>query len=241
MPGAITPKQAQNAGAGATASTGLLNDNQAAFASRLSAQTGLDLYVVAAWVHLEEPASASKAPNGANNWLNIGDTGSGNFAGSDPAWSDPIAAADKTAAWLKGQPIAGYGAPSAGIRGILNTAGKSPATQIAAIQHSGWAASGYPSFGSVYTAISGSKSVAAQLANAIGSPLVAAGSVASSIPNAISSTGDFLAKLWSALINPKTWLRIAMGIAALVLLIFGLFELAGGNGGKIAQHVPIPV
>ena len=33
---------------------------------------------------------------------------------------------------------------SAGIRAILSTAGQSPAAQVAAIQRSGWASSGYP-------------------------------------------------------------------------------------------------
>lgn len=239
MPGAVTPQQSQNAIAGATASTGLLNNSQATFASRLAADTGLDPYVVAAWVHLEEPASASSAPNGANNWLNIGDTGSGNFAGNDPAWTDPIKAADQTAAWLKGTPISGYGPPSGGIRAILATAGHGVTSQIAAIQHSGWAASGYPDFGSVYSKISGSNSTVAQLANAAGAPLVAAGDVASAVPDAVASVGSAVGSIATLLTSGQFWLRLGEGIAGLLLLYLGLHALTGNSNsvGDQVKHV----
>jgi hypothetical protein len=60
-------------------------------------------------------------------------------------WSDPTAAADATAGWLKGQnTIPGYGQASSGVQSILSTVGQSPQTQVAAIQSSGWASSGYP-------------------------------------------------------------------------------------------------
>ena len=51
-----------------------------------------------------------------------------------------------SAGWLKGQnTIPGYGTASAGVQAILHTAGQSPQAQIAALQQSGWASSGYPS------------------------------------------------------------------------------------------------
>lgn len=139
-----------------TAAAGQLNKNQQSFAAELASKTGLDVNVIAAWLLAEEPASAAQAPNGANNWLNIGDTGSGNFGGNAAAWANPVSAADATAAWLAGgNAIPGYGTASPGIRSILSTAGQPPAAQITAIQHSGWAASGYPDLPQVYTSVSG--------------------------------------------------------------------------------------
>ena len=42
-----------------------------------------------------------------------------------------------------------------GIRAILSTGGQSPEAQIAAIQHSGWASSGYPSLPALYQQVTG--------------------------------------------------------------------------------------
>lgn len=128
---------------------GALNARQLTFANTLSKLTGLNSAVVKGWVLGEEPPSAANAPNGANNWLNIGDTGSANYAGSNPAWNNPVTAAQLTAAWLKGAPIPGYGAASSGIRSILSTSKQSLSAQVAAIQGSGWAAGGYPSLPSL--------------------------------------------------------------------------------------------
>lgn len=135
--------------------SGRLNANQQAFASRLAADTGLDAGVVAAWVTAEEPASAAQAPNGANNWLNIGDTGSGNYGGGSSVWASPVTAADETAQWLAGKSLPGYGPASAGVQSILATAGQSAQAQIQAIQGSGWASSGYPDLLSIYQSIAG--------------------------------------------------------------------------------------
>lgn len=123
---------------------GALNQNQLVFANTLSKLTGLNSAVTKGWVLAEEPASASAAPNGPNNWLNIGDTGSGNYAGGNPAWRNPIAAAHLTANWLKGMSLPGYGPASPGIQAIPATSRQSIATQVYAIQHSGWASGGYP-------------------------------------------------------------------------------------------------
>lgn len=146
-------------GGGGSASLGSagskLNANQRTFASQLAADTGLDPRVVAAWVLSEEPASASNAPNGANNWLNIGSTDSGFYGAGNPAWGDPARAADFTASWIRGTADPGFGSASAGIRGILSTVGQDAHSQILAIQHSGWASSGYPGLESVYMALAG--------------------------------------------------------------------------------------
>lgn len=138
--------------------TGQMTTGQQQFASRLAADTGLDPGVVSAWLLAEENGSAASSRQAANNndWLNIGYTDSGTYGSGDSIWSDPAAAADATAGWLKGQnTIPGYGTASGGIQAILSTAGQTPQAQIAAIQNSGWASSGYPSLPGLYSSLAG--------------------------------------------------------------------------------------
>lgn len=145
------------AGLPAKAST-MLTSAQQTFAARLAADTGLDTGVISAWVLAEESggAAVSRQTSGNNDWLNIGYTDGGTYGSSDSIWSDPTAAADATAGWLKGQnTIPGYGSASSGIQAILGTAGQPPAAQISALQGSGWASSGYPSLPSLYQQIAG--------------------------------------------------------------------------------------
>jgi hypothetical protein len=140
------------------AAQGMLTSGQQQFASRLAANTGLDPHVIAAWLLAEESGGAAQSRQAQNNndWLNIGYTDSGTYGSADSIWSNPITAADATAGWLKGQKtIPGYGTASAGIQAILQTAGQSPQAQIAALQHSGWASSGYPSLPSLLAQVSG--------------------------------------------------------------------------------------
>jgi hypothetical protein len=135
-----------------------LTSGQQQFASRLAAQTGLDPGVISAWLLAEESGGAAQSRQSQNNndWLNIGYTDSATHGSGDSIWSDPTTAADATAGWLKGQnTIPGYGTASSGIQSILGTAGQPPAAQIAALQHSGWAASGYPSLASLYQQVAG--------------------------------------------------------------------------------------
>ncbi|MGN6868931.1 MAG: hypothetical protein ACTHMY_11080 [Solirubrobacteraceae bacterium] len=130
-----------------------LTSDQQQFASRLAAQTGLDPSVISAWLLAEESGGAAQSRQAQNNndWLNIGYTDSGTYGSADPIWSNPTTAADATAGWLKGQnTIPGYGTASSGIQGILSTAGQPASVQIAALQNSGWASSGYPSLPSLY-------------------------------------------------------------------------------------------
>jgi len=153
---------------GSTSSTGsstlpsatstMLTSDQRQFASRLAADTGLDPGVVSAWLLSEESGGAAAARQGANNndWLNIGYTDSATYGSGDSIWSSPTAAADATAGWLKGQnTIPGYGTASSGIQAILQTAGQDPSAQIAALQSSGWASSGYPDLPSLYAQLAG--------------------------------------------------------------------------------------
>jgi hypothetical protein len=130
-----------------------LTSDQQQFAARLSAQTGLDPSVISAWLLAEESGGAAQSRQAQNNndWLNIGYTDSATYGSTDSIWSNPVTAADATAGWLKGQnTIPGYGTASSGIQGILSTAGQPASVQIAALQNSGWASSGYPSLPSLY-------------------------------------------------------------------------------------------
>jgi len=140
------------------AATSQLTTDQQQFVARLAQDTGLDPQVVSAWVLAEESGSAATARQGASNndWLNIGYTDSATYGADDSVWSDPITAADATAGWLAGQDtVPGYGTASAGVQSILGTAGQPAATQIAAIQGSGWASSGYPDLPALYAQVSG--------------------------------------------------------------------------------------
>ena len=141
--GAALPSSAQT----------MLTSNQQQFAARLAADTGLDPGVISAWLLAEESGGAAQSRDSQNNndWLNIGYTDSATYGSSDSIWSNPVTAADATAGWLKGQnTIPGYGTPSSGIQAILGTVGQPASTQIAALQNSGWASSGYPSLPSLY-------------------------------------------------------------------------------------------
>jgi hypothetical protein len=135
-----------------------MTPGQQRFATQLAAETGLDPQVVSAWMLAEESggAAASREAEGNHNWLNIGWTDSGRYGTDGAAWSDPAAAAHATAGWLQGQDtIAGYGKASAGVQSILTSAGQPPELQIAALQHSGWASSGYPDLPAVYRGLAG--------------------------------------------------------------------------------------
>ena len=137
---------------------GLLTTGQQQFASRLAAQTGLDPGMISAWLLAEESSGAAQSRQSANNndWLNIGYTDSGTYGAGASIWNDPITAADATAGWLKGQDtIPGYGRASAGVQAVLSTAGQPPASQIAALQQSGWASSGYPDLPGLYQQLVG--------------------------------------------------------------------------------------
>jgi hypothetical protein len=165
---AMSPTSAASSAAGGpVAATGaaipakaatMLTSGQQQFASQLAADTGLDSGVVTSWLLAEESggAATSRQANNNNDWLNIGYTDSGTFGSGDSVWANPVSAANATAGWLKGQnTIPGYGTASSGIQTILSTAGQPPATQISALQTSGWASSGYPDLPSLYQQVSG--------------------------------------------------------------------------------------
>jgi hypothetical protein len=199
--------------------------NRQVFEAELARQTGLDPAVIHAWVSAESGNERyGTAPAGSNqNWLNIGffDSGPGKLAYSQ-AFADPKTAADYTARFMRGS----WGGASPGIRSILNTVGQSAQHQIAAIGSSGWATN--PQYGSNILALFNHPGpyVAPDpnsLSSIVGQVAGAAGQTASTIGNAATSVPDFLGKLS----DPRTWLRVAMALGAIILLTFGLFELAG--------------
>jgi hypothetical protein len=163
MSGVAPTTGATPLGPGATAAlpagaSTMLTSDQQQFASRLASETGLDPGVVSSWLLAEESGGAaqSRQSQGNNDWLNIGYTDSGTFGSGDSVWSDPNTAADATAGWLEGKDtIPGYGTASSGIQAIVGTAGRPPADQIAALQGSGWASSGYPTLTSLYSQVTG--------------------------------------------------------------------------------------
>jgi len=149
---------AAQTGAATPAASSLLSSAQQQFAARLSADTGLDSGVVDSWLLAEESGSAATSRQSADNndWLNIGYTDSATYGSSDSVWSDPVSAADATAGWLAGKDtIPGYGTASSGVQSILQTVGQGASAQIAAIQGSGWASSGYPDLPTLYQQVTG--------------------------------------------------------------------------------------
>lgn len=125
--------------------------NQKAFAAELQAKTGLDPGVIAAWMAAEEPVGATSGYAGTQDWLNVGITDSGPEGAGNSVWQSPVTAADATAQWLAGTwSDPGFGTASAGIQAILKSVSGGAAAQIAAIQSSGWASSGYPDLPSLY-------------------------------------------------------------------------------------------
>lgn len=221
------------------ATAGALNDNQAQFAAELAQKTGLDGAVIAAWLLAEEPKSATAAPWGANNWLNIGGPQAGPKIASNSAWSNPVTAADLTAAWIKGQSIPGFGKASGGIQAILSSAGKSAAAQIQAIGGSGWGTS-QANIESLYHNTTNTPGTIAQVGSAISG---AVGSVTGAVGSVTKGIGNIADLLTSA----EFWLRVGEAIAGILLVYLGLHALTGQSdsvGGQV-QHVtriiPLPI
>jgi hypothetical protein len=136
----------------------LMTPGQRTFATQLAAETGLHPQVIAAWMLAEQSngAAVAREQAGNHNWLNIGWTDSARYGTDGAVWSDPLAAAHATAGWLRGEDtVAGYGRASAGVQSILTSAGQPPDLQIATLQRSGWASSGYPDLPRVYAMLNG--------------------------------------------------------------------------------------
>lgn len=149
---------ASGSGALAPKASSVLTGKQQQFAGRLQADTGLDPNVIAAWLLAEESGGAAHTRDQANNndWLNIGYTDSATLGAGNTIWNSPTAAADATAAWLKGTwSDPGFGKASSGIQHILSTAGQGVDAQVKAIQNSGWASSGYPGLAELVASVAG--------------------------------------------------------------------------------------
>jgi len=137
----------------------MFTPGQVKFINTYSGLTGLSPGVVAAEVLNEESSGAAqqRERQGIHNWLNIGYTDSGQRGTGNSIWGNPVSAAQASANWIKGSySVPGFGHASQGIQNILKSAGGSPAAQIAAIQGSGWASSGYPNLPSLYKQVTGS-------------------------------------------------------------------------------------
>jgi hypothetical protein len=155
--GSVSAQPVAQVASSAPTVQGTLTSGQQQFASTLAADTGLDPQVIGAWLLSEESGEAAVSRQAANNndWLNIGYTDSGTYGSTDSIWSSPITAAEATAGWLNGrETVTGYGTASSGIQAILDTAGQPAPAQIAAIQQSGWASSGYPDLPTLYQQLS---------------------------------------------------------------------------------------
>jgi len=149
-----------------------LSRNQSIFANTLAQRTGLSPALISAWIVAEEPAGAN-APVGHSdqNWLNIGNTDS-KWYGGGGSWRDPVTAANNSAAWLQGRySVPGFGKAAPGIQAFARTAGQPLGTQISALQHSGWASSGYPDLPKLVSQFGGQ---AARVASPGASPAAAA-------------------------------------------------------------------
>jgi len=118
--------------------------------------TGLDIGVVAAQLANEESVGAT-LPSGHNdqNWLNVGNTDTRWMGGSVWTGLNGSQAGDLSAKWATGvATIRGFGHAAPSIQDAISGArGKPPAVQISALQHSGWASSGYPSLPSIYASV----------------------------------------------------------------------------------------
>lgn len=132
-------------------------NGQKRFIRSLSAQTGLNQRVVAAWVFSEMNGGAASGREKQRyyNWLNIGHTDSGNLGlTGDKTWRNPESAARATADFLRGKRFG----PGPGIKKIIKYAGSSPERQISAIANSGWASSSYEkgaTLRSIYSGLGG--------------------------------------------------------------------------------------
>ena len=131
--------------------------NQQKFIATYSKLTGLHPGVVSAQLAAEEPVGAQAGWHGTQDWLNIGITDRGPQGAGNPAWRDPVSAAKLSAAWATGQtPIPGFGhAASSIVNAVRGTAGQGPQAQISALQKSGWASSGYPNLGRLFSMYAG--------------------------------------------------------------------------------------
>ena len=132
-------------------------NGQKRFIKSLSARTGLNQRVVAAWVFSEMNGGAARSyeKRGYYNWLNIGHTDSGNLGlTGDKTWRNPESAARATSDFLRGRRFG----PGPGIKKIIRYAGQSPERQISAIANSGWASSSYEkgnTLRSIYSGLGG--------------------------------------------------------------------------------------
>jgi hypothetical protein len=150
------PAAPRRAAPGAMPGAQWLTIGQVAFGRQLTALSGLNPAVISAWMLAEQSGSAARyyQDRNFNDWLNIGRTGSGDFGTGDSLWADPARAARATWEWMTGHAsVPGYGPGAPSVQAIARIAGHTAPVQIAAIQESGWAGSGYPGLPALYAQV----------------------------------------------------------------------------------------
>lgn len=152
-----------NSGGGArrSARTVDLTSGQNAFINTLTELSGMDKYVIMAWVIAEmgygnSSSAQQRESERYYNWLNVGIPESGRTSvAMGRTWGDPVRAARATNDFLRNRRFG----PSPLIQQIIKTAGKSPQDQLASIYNSDWASSRYnggADLVSIYNSITGS-------------------------------------------------------------------------------------
>jgi len=136
-----------------------LTIGQEIFAARLVQLTGLDASAVRAWVYTKQDGGAEPAELGArwyedgpsfyegqpyHNWLNVGvesleDLALAENGSHHPVWSNPVIAANATAAWLRGEEaVPGCPAAPAALTALLAMRNEPGDVQLEAIRDSGF-------------------------------------------------------------------------------------------------------
>lgn len=194
------------------------SNNQNAFITAFAIDSGLDPRVVAAWVASEQPIG-NDYPVGHRdqNWLNIGLTDNKWYQQEN--WGTATVAGVKSSRWMKGEySVKGFGRSAPSIRAIAKTAGKSAEEQIAAIQRSGWASSGYGGrLGDVYNRIERDGGSIPIIGPAISGVKDAAG--------AVGDVGAVFAKFFTLLTSKEFWLMAGKIIAGTALVLLGLSRI----------------
>ena len=218
--------------------------NIAAFENELAALTGLNKFVIEAWVAVE--GAFAKGGTGGYNYLNLREHTSRSgvpLAGASPAgfaqFHSPQQAAQETAWWINNMP---------NFAGIKNSAKMSAQSQITAIAASPWDSGHYnggktleAAYKSVTSGgggggfLSGVGSFLGGLpgdANNAAKAVVPGLGTAEGAAGAVQSTSDAIVKVTEFLFNPQDWLRIGYIIGGGLLALGGLFIMAKSVGGS---------
>lgn len=223
----------------------ITDPHQAQFVVDVSHATKIDPRVVLAWTEQEN----ADAPNGTGgfNYLNLRPEAGDNYAGVSGGGFEQFAsegdAVNATVHRLS-EPFAN---PI-----VTGAVGRTPRQEIAAIASTGWDVSHYggaggptlaAKFASIFTSAGlddsyDSPGNAEAIVNTAGTgsaysgvgvgnfPIghTTPGQAASGIAGAIASPFELAGKIWDALSNPETWIRVGIAVAGLALIVIGARE-----------------